>query len=54
MGVSKDHLSELEKVNKDDIVGIKVFTAGHETTPTTIPDDKTLAKIFEILAEKRD
>src|SRR3989339_850747 len=33
MGVSKDQLKELEKVKKSDIVGIKVFTAGHETTP---------------------
>lgn len=52
MGVSKDHLKELEKVNPKDIVGIKVFMAGHETTPTTIPDDKTLAKVFEILAKR--
>ena len=52
MGVSKDDLKELEKVNKKDIVGIKVFTAGHETTPTTIPDDKTLAKVFEILGKR--
>lgn len=52
MGVSKDHLKELEKVDKSDVVGIKVFTAGHETTPTTIPDDKTLAKVFEILAKR--
>ncbi len=52
MGVSKDHLVELEKVDRKDIVGVKVFTAGHETTPTTIPDDKTLAKIFQILAKR--
>ena len=52
MGVSKDHLEELKKVNKKDIVGIKVFTAGHETTPTTIPDDKTLSHVFEILAKR--
>jgi len=52
MGVSKDHLKEIEKVDKKDIVGVKVFTAGHETTPTTIPDDKTLAKVFEILGKR--
>ena len=52
MGVSKDHLKELEKVNKKDIAGIKVFTAGHETTPTTIPDDLTLGKVIEILAKR--
>ncbi len=52
MGVSKDHLGELGKVDRSDIVGIKVFMAGHETTPTTIPDDKTLAKVFEILGKR--
>lgn len=52
MGVAADKLSELEKINPQDIVGVKVFMAGHETTPTTIPDDKTLAKIIDILAKK--
>ncbi len=53
MGVSSDKLAELKKVDPKDIVGIKVFMAGHETTPITIPDDKTLAKIITIL-EKRN
>lgn len=53
MGVAADNLGELEKVDAKDIAGVKVFMAGHETTPTTIPDDVTLAKIIEILA-KRD
>ncbi len=52
MGVGKDSLGEIKKVNKKNIVGIKVFMAGHETTPTTIPDDKTLAKVFEIAAKR--
>lgn len=52
MGVSSDKLDELDKVNPKDIVGIKVFMAGHETTLTTIPDDKTLGKIFKIAAER--
>lgn len=52
MGASKDHLKELEKVDKHDIIGVKVFMAGHETVPTTIPDDKTLGKVFEILAKR--
>ncbi|MBI5123551.1 dihydroorotase family protein [Candidatus Roizmanbacteria bacterium] len=52
MGVASDKLDELKKVNPKDIVGVKVFMAGHETTPTTIPDDKTLAKVFEILAKR--
>jgi len=52
MGVSKDSLEQLEKVNKNLIVGVKMFMAGHETTPTTIPDDETLGKIFQILAKR--
>ncbi len=52
LGVSHDSLPELEKVDPKEIAGVKVFMAGHETTPTTIPDDKTLGKIFEILAKR--
>ncbi|MBI4226546.1 dihydroorotase family protein [Candidatus Roizmanbacteria bacterium] len=52
MGASSDKLDELEKVNPKDIAGIKVFMAGHETTPTTIPDDKTLGKIFQICTKR--
>ena len=53
MGVSKDDLKELEKVDPSWIVGVKVFTAGHETTPTTIPDSKTLNRIFTILKKRK-
>jgi len=53
MGVSKKSLKELEKVDSKMIAGVKLFTAGHETVPTTIPDDKTLGKIFKILAERK-
>lgn len=52
MGVAKDSLSELEKVNTSDIAGIKVFMAGHETSPSTIPDDKTLGKVFAIAGKR--
>lgn len=52
LGVAKDELEELEKVNPRDIAGVKVFMAGHETTPTTIPDDETLGKIFRVLAKR--
>ncbi len=52
-GVANDSLSEIEKVDKDKIVGLKLFMAGHETTPTTIPDDETLEKVFK-LAKKRN
>ncbi len=52
MGAASDKLEELKKVNPKDIVGVKVFMAGHETTPTTIPDDITLAKIISICADR--
>ena len=52
LGVGKDSLDELEKVDPEKIVGVKVFMAGHETTPTTIPDDKTLDKIAEICSRR--
>ncbi len=52
LGVGSDSLGQLEKVNPRWIAGVKVFTAGHETTPTTIPDDKTLAKIFKALSKR--
>lgn len=51
-GVSKENLDELEKVDPKNIVGFKVFMAGHETTPTTIPDDATLDKVFSIAAKR--
>lgn len=52
MGVAKDSLDQLKMVNPKEIVGIKVFMAGHETTPTVIPDDETLSKIFAIAAKR--
>lgn len=52
MGVAKKDLAELEKIDPAKIVGIKVFMAGHETVPTTVPDDKTLGEIFKLMAER--
>ena len=52
MGVGKNSLEELEKVDPSTVAGVKIFMAGHETTPTTVPDNTTLAKIFEILKRK--
>ncbi len=52
MGASSNSIDELEKVDHKEIVGIKVFMAGHEPTPTTIPDDETLEKIMAIAAKK--
>lgn len=51
-GVSKNDLSELEKVDARDIVGFKVFMAGHETSPSTVPDDQTLDKVFSIASKR--
>lgn len=53
MGASSDKLGELKKVNPKDIVGIKIFMAGHETTPTTMPDDETLNKVMGILSKRK-
>ncbi len=53
MGVSKEDIPELEKVDKNLITGVKIFTAGHATTPTTIPDLGDVARIFEILGKRK-
>src|SRR5215831_3268789 len=37
MGSSVDDIDELNKIDPDLITGVKIFTAGHATTPTTIP-----------------
>jgi dihydroorotase (multifunctional complex type) len=53
MGVASDKLDELKKVNPKDIAGVKVFMAGHETTPTTMPEDTTLNKVMKILSKRK-
>lgn len=53
MGVASDSLNQLEKIDPKKINGVKIFTAGHATTPTTIPNLGDLARIFEILGEKK-
>src|SRR5205814_7965592 len=50
MGVARDAIDELRTIDKKKINGVKIFMAGHATTPTTIPDLGDLAEIFEILA----
>src|SRR5260370_30972208 len=52
MGVSRDGIQELKNIDKDKITGVKIFAAGHATTPTTIPHLSDLAQIFEILGER--
>lgn len=51
-GVSKDSMEELEKVDKKDIVGFKVFMAGHETTLAVVSDDDALSKVFTIATKR--
>ena len=52
MGVSRDDINELRNVDTQQITGVKIFAAGHATTPTTIPHLRDLAQIFEILGER--
>src|SRR6266567_2347104 len=51
MGVSRDAIDELHTIDKSKITGVKIFMAGHATTPTTIPDLGDLARIFAILGQ---
>ncbi|MFX0107698.1 MAG: dihydroorotase family protein [Candidatus Hodarchaeota archaeon] len=51
-GGTRDNQDELQKLSNDIIAGVKFFTAGHETTPTTVSDLGCLYRSFEILAQK--
>ena len=51
-GASVEEIKELEKVDPKEITGVKVFTAGHQTTPTTIPKISDQARIWEIAARR--
>lgn len=51
-GTSIKDIPELEKVDPREITGVKVFTAGHQTTPTTIPKVSDQARIWEIAARR--
>ena len=53
MGVSVDDIDELKKIDTGMITGVKIFTAGHATTPTTIPHLSDVARIFEILGARK-
>ena len=53
MGTSVEDIDELKKIDKNLITGVKIFTAGHATTPTTITRLSDIARIFEILGERR-
>src|SRR3989344_8135880 len=51
-GASVSDIPELEKVNPSEIVGVKVFMAGHQTTPTTVTRKEDQAEIWEIAARR--
>lgn len=53
MGASVTDIQELKKIDKRKITGVKIFTAGHATTPTTVFSLETLAEIFEILGKRK-
>jgi dihydroorotase len=53
MGSSVGDIDELNKIDPALITGVKIFTAGHATTPTTIPHLADVARIFEILGQRR-
>src|SRR5579859_1139735 len=53
MGSAVDTIDEIAKIDVGLITGVKIFTAGHATTPTTIPSLADIARIFEILGKRR-
>lgn len=52
MGTSITDIDELNKIDSEKIAAVKIFTAGHATTPTTVSALDVLAKIFEILSNR--
>src|SRR5256885_6109887 len=52
MGTAVEDIDELKRVSAERITAVKIFTAGHATTPTTIPHLGDVARIFEILGER--
>jgi dihydroorotase (multifunctional complex type) len=53
MGTSAADIDELKNIDKRLITGVKIFAAGHATTPTTIAHLSDIARIFEILGERK-
>src|SRR2546421_8290983 len=53
MGTAVEDIDQLQKIDRERITGVKIFTAGHATTPTTIPHLSDIARIFEILGERK-
>jgi dihydroorotase len=53
MGTAVEDIDELRRIEPRRIAGVKIFTAGHATTPTTIPHLADIARIFTILGERK-
>lgn len=53
MGTSVEDSNDLRKIDKERITSVKIFAAGHATTPTTIARISDIARIFEILGERK-
>ncbi|HEY5004279.1 MAG TPA: dihydroorotase family protein [Ktedonobacteraceae bacterium] len=53
MGTSVEDSEELTKIDREDITSVKIFAAGHATTPTTISRISDIARVFEILGERK-
>jgi dihydroorotase len=53
MGTSVEDSDELRKIDKELITSVKIFAAGHATTPTTIARISDIARVFEILGERK-
>jgi dihydroorotase len=52
MGTSLEDLDELKRVERERITSVKIFAAGHATTPTTIARISDIARVFEILGAR--
>ncbi len=52
MGTSLEDSDELKRIDTSLITGVKIFAAGHATTPTTIGRISDIAGIFETLGER--
>lgn len=50
--VGDSYLKELESIDPKEVTGVKVFMAGHQTTPTTVTDHESQARIWELAAKK--
>jgi dihydroorotase len=53
MGTAVEDIEELKKIDPALITAVKIFTCGHATTPTTIPQLGDIARIFEILGDRK-